>query len=148
MHIIFLESGCHLFLRCYGVIQCDGFQELLTASKHTLHPYHLRFNMTGKRNVMRTKLKAKREIIKIPSSPVITVKYEWKESCELAFTLMHPRLDVEDFNSCYATSMSPTPSLLLIRSGSPLRDTFSMSYSLLTLSVLSVVSLHPTTAPT
>ncbi|KAG1760624.1 hypothetical protein EDD22DRAFT_848357 [Suillus occidentalis] len=147
-HTISLESGCHLFLRRYGVIQCDGFQELLTASKHTSRPRHLRFNMTGERDIVRTKLKAKREIIEIPSSPVITVKREREESCELAFTPMRPRLDVEDFNSRYTTSMSPTPSPLLIRSGSPPRDTFSMSYSSSTSSVLSVASSHPTTAPT
>ncbi|KAG1725133.1 hypothetical protein EDD22DRAFT_961690 [Suillus occidentalis] len=138
-HTISLESGCHLFLRRYGVIQCDGFQELLTASKHTLRPRHLRFNMTGECDIVRTKLKAKREIIEIPSSPVITVKCEREESCELAFTPMRLR---------YATSMSPTPSPLLIRSGSPPRDIFSMSYSSSTSSVLSVASSHPTTAPT
>ncbi|KAG1731955.1 hypothetical protein EDD22DRAFT_852808, partial [Suillus occidentalis] len=147
-HTISLESGCHLFLRCYGVIQCDGFQELLTASKHTSHPRHLRFNMTGEHDIVRTKLKAKREIIEILSSPVITVKREREESCELAFTPMRPRLDVEDFNSHYATSMSPTPSPLLIRSGSPPRDTFSMSYSSSTSSVLSVASRILQTAPT
>jgi hypothetical protein len=104
--------------------------------------------MTGKHDVVQMKLKAKQEIIEIPSSPVITVKHEWEESCELAFTPMCLRLDVEDFNSRYATSMSPTPSLLLIHSGSPPHDTFSISYSSSTSSVLSVVSLHPTTAPT
>jgi len=111
--------------------------------------------MTGKRDVVRTKLKAKREIIEIPSSPVITVKRKREESTELAFTPMRPRLDVEDFNSRYATSVSPTPSPLLIRSGStisltssPPCDTFSMSDSLSTSSVLSVVSLPHASAPT
>ncbi|KAG1812461.1 uncharacterized protein BJ212DRAFT_1483099 [Suillus subaureus] len=85
-----IKSGCHLFLHCYGVIQCDGFQELLMASKHTSRPHHLWFNMTGEHDVMRKKLKAKQEIIEIPSSLVITAKHEWEESSELAFTPMCP----------------------------------------------------------
>ncbi|KAG1724049.1 uncharacterized protein EDB91DRAFT_1255420 [Suillus paluster] len=175
-HTISLESGYHIFLRRYGVMQCNCFQELLMASKYVSCPRHLRFNMRGERDILRTKLKAKQEqaplldpeaeveIIEIMSSPVSKVKREWEESSELASTPVRPRLTVEDFNSHYATSMSPTPSPLLFRScsiispssspprdtfsmSSPPRDTLSMSFSSSASSVISLTSSHYLTAP-
>ncbi|KAG2152953.1 hypothetical protein DEU56DRAFT_908128 [Suillus clintonianus] len=164
-HTISLESGCHIFLRRYGVTQCDRFQELLMASKYVSRPRHLRLNMRGERDVVRTKLKAKREqaplldpeaeIIEIMSSPPVSkVKREREESSELALTPVRPRLTAEDFNSRYATSMSPTPSPLLFRSrsiispsSSPPRDTISMSFSSSASSVISLTSSHHSTAP-
>ncbi|KAG2366722.1 hypothetical protein BDR07DRAFT_1373437 [Suillus spraguei] len=137
-HTISLESGCHVFLRRYDVMQCNDFPELLTASKHISRPHHLWFNMRGERDIVQTKLKAKQEwvplsdpeaeveIIKIPTSPICKVKCEWEESHELFSTPVYPRLTVEDFNSCHGASIS---SIIISLSSSPIHETFSMSIS-------------------
>lgn len=164
-HTISLESGCNVFLRRYGVMHCNSFQELLMASKCISRPRHLRFNMTGERDAVRMKLKAKQEqvllpdpgaeveVTETPSSPAITVKREREESQELTSTPVRPRLMVEDFNSRRAISISPTPSPLPLRShsvislsSSPPCDTISMSISSSASSVISLASSHHSTA--
>ncbi|KAG6375796.1 hypothetical protein JVT61DRAFT_2649 [Boletus reticuloceps] len=57
-----LKSDCHLFLRRLGVVQCHDLDVLLAQLKQQSRPGHLRHNMKGKQDAVRTKLKGKHTI--------------------------------------------------------------------------------------
>ncbi|KIK32332.1 hypothetical protein CY34DRAFT_111007 [Suillus luteus UH-Slu-Lm8-n1] len=59
-HDFSLKSQCHTFIRRFGVTSCHDFDELYDASKTSMCPAHLRYNMKQERNGIHTKLKAKR----------------------------------------------------------------------------------------
>ncbi|KAG1719108.1 uncharacterized protein EDB91DRAFT_1257907 [Suillus paluster] len=112
-HTFSLKSGCNVFIRRYGVSRCRDFQELLNISRQGTRPRHLRFNMTGERDAVRTKLKCKDTILKVegPVNTLTKAKRQREESCEVeTSTPTRPRLAVDaDFDSRRAISLSPTP---------------------------------------
>ncbi|KAG1760564.1 hypothetical protein EV702DRAFT_1242805 [Suillus placidus] len=120
-HTFSLESGCNIFIRRYGVSRCRDFQELLNISRQGTHPRHLRFNMTGERDAVRTKLKCKDTILKAegPVNTLTKAKRRREESCEVeTSTPTWPRLAVDaDFDSRRAISLSPTPPPLETQQG-------------------------------
>ncbi|KAG1777176.1 hypothetical protein EV702DRAFT_1226088 [Suillus placidus] len=120
-HMFSLESGCNIFIRRYGVSRCRDFQELLNISRQGTRPRHLRFNMTGERDAVRTKLKCKDTILKAegPVNTLTKAKRQREESCEVeTSTPTRPRLAVNaDFDSRCAISLSPTPPPLETQQG-------------------------------
>lgn len=117
-----LQSGCHVFIRRRGVTVCEGFNDLYKASRCGVRPPHLRSNMKGERDGVRTKLKKKRnvpvpsdtesdvEIVEMPITPMTVGK--GKRRCEGSPNAPIPvrrQLDLDDFDACRASSMSPTP---------------------------------------
>lgn len=111
-HTFSLESGCNIFIRHYGVLHCRDFQELLNISRQGTRPHHLRFNMTGECDAVRTKLKHKDTILMAEAGNTpAQAKRQCKESSEVeTSTPTQPRLAIEaDFDSRRATSLSPTP---------------------------------------
>ncbi|KAG2121111.1 hypothetical protein DEU56DRAFT_918349 [Suillus clintonianus] len=63
-----LESECHIFIRRFGVTSCHDFNELYDASRASMRPAHLRYNMKRERDGIRTKIKAK-HVVHVSSVP-------------------------------------------------------------------------------
>ncbi|KAG1731338.1 uncharacterized protein EDB91DRAFT_1252205 [Suillus paluster] len=55
-----LESECHIFIHRFGVTSCRDFDELYDASRASMRPAHLCYNMKRERDGIRMKIKAKR----------------------------------------------------------------------------------------
>ncbi|KAG2117878.1 uncharacterized protein F5147DRAFT_648318 [Suillus discolor] len=126
-HTFSLQSGCHIFIRRQGVTICEGFNDLYKASRCSVCPPHLCYNMKGEREGVHMKIKHKLdvpvpsdsgsdvEIVEMPVTPIAVGK--GKRRCEGSPRdidtnppiLIHCRLDLNDFNTCRASSLSPTP---------------------------------------
>ena len=134
-----LESGCHVFVRRIGVNHCHDFDVLYSASRESMRPHHLRFNIKRERDVVRANLNLKAQVPVIPMPEVMDSDVEiidvettpkpsakavgkrrWDGSPESSpVTVQSPTFQPPsirqctqlDFDDRRATSLSPTPSL-------------------------------------
>lgn len=148
-HPFTLTSECHIFVRRFGVTDCCDFDTLYNASKESMRPTHLCFNIKRERDGVRTKLKTRQVLIpsesEAESDDVEIVedvhatpkpsthalgKRRWQGTPESspAQTIRppsaRPRLE-QDFDTRHASSLSPTPPPLPLQASTSESSGFS-----------------------
>ncbi|KAG1838438.1 hypothetical protein DFJ58DRAFT_733812 [Suillus subalutaceus] len=71
-HPFTLDSGCHVFIRCHSITDCNDFDDLFKSSKLLARPSHMCFNMKGKHDSLR-KMKKQRQASATASSSDIEI---------------------------------------------------------------------------
>jgi hypothetical protein len=129
-----LDSRCHIFVRRHGVTDCSDFDDLFKSSKLVARPTHMCFNMKGERDSLRKTNKQRQASAAASSSDVEIIdntqltpkptlgKHRCLTTPPLSPTQLLSDSD-NDFDTHLASSMSPTPPLIMSSSPSPVEST-------------------------